>query len=202
MSDGERTDRESFWNWSLRAYARRGAAPALLRLQDDLGLNVNLVLWCLWCAQVFRAPEEALVRKAIDVTGQWSAPIAAQLRSARIALKSPPPLADKAAAKSLRDAIKNAELDAEKIEQKMLQALAEKHLERPATGVGDQRDQKDLRSRARRALVSYAVLMDAKRQEHFSVSLLDNAVEAIFTPEPEEQEPNERDAAQTVLETS
>jgi len=42
-------DGEAFWRFSLALYARPGAAAALLRLQDRAGLDVNLLLFALWC---------------------------------------------------------------------------------------------------------------------------------------------------------
>ena len=42
--------RDSFWRFSLMVYARPGVAPALIRLQDRGGHNVNLILFGLWLA--------------------------------------------------------------------------------------------------------------------------------------------------------
>jgi uncharacterized protein (TIGR02444 family) len=39
---------ESFWRFSLLVYGRPGIADALIRLQDQRGHNVNLVLFGLW----------------------------------------------------------------------------------------------------------------------------------------------------------
>ena len=176
-----------FWTWSLTAYDRPGAAPSLLRLQDEAGLNVNVILWCLWCAEKYREPEEALLRTAIDLTNRWSAPIAAHLRAARKLLKSPPPQANPANAETVRDGIKKAELDAEKLEQDILQALAQNHLE-----CSPEQDTQEgytppahakRHANARRALASYAALMGAAQSKSFSISLLDNAITAIFGQE-------------------
>ena len=39
---------ESFWDFSLALYGRPGVAPALIGLQDRLGLDVNMLLYCCW----------------------------------------------------------------------------------------------------------------------------------------------------------
>ena len=37
-----------FWDFSLEVYAKEGVADACLRLQDDLGIDVNMLLFCCW----------------------------------------------------------------------------------------------------------------------------------------------------------
>jgi uncharacterized protein (TIGR02444 family) len=57
MSQGEnarlaRQEGEALWRFALALYARPGVAEALIRLQDDAGKDVNLVLFCLWLGAV------------------------------------------------------------------------------------------------------------------------------------------------------
>jgi len=37
---------DRFWAFSLALYGKPGVAPALLGLQDRLGVDVNLLLFC------------------------------------------------------------------------------------------------------------------------------------------------------------
>lgn len=42
----------SLWDWAKERYARAGVAELCLRLQDDHGLDVDIVLACLWRAEL------------------------------------------------------------------------------------------------------------------------------------------------------
>ena len=41
---------EPFWDYSLALYGRPGVEACCLRLQDRLGVDVNLLLLCCWLA--------------------------------------------------------------------------------------------------------------------------------------------------------
>lgn len=164
----------AFPDWSREIYARPGAEPLLLRLQDAHGLNVNLLLWCLWCGVAFREPPEIVLRKAVDLSSSWTLAATAPLRSVRRNLKTPPRSAPKDAALRLRDCVKAAELAAEDVEQQMLEAVARQDLA-PAQAPGGA-------ARARRNLASYVRLVDAARTPGFSVSLLEGLIELTFPP--------------------
>ena len=140
-----------------------------MNLQDSFGLNINLILWCLWSGDNFSEPDEIVIRKAKDLSDQWSSCVVEPMRAARRALKS------KAGsdAASLYDEIKAIELKGEKVEQEMLERLSLEALA-PAKGGGA--------NRARRILASYGRLTDAARRPGFSVSLLEDLIETIFPP--------------------
>ena len=44
-------DNASFWAFSLKAFAKPPVAQACLDLQDRLGVDVNVLLFLLWCAR-------------------------------------------------------------------------------------------------------------------------------------------------------
>lgn len=119
--------RTDFWSWSLERYERGGAAEILLRLQDEHGLNVNLLLWCCWSAEFFDAVSEPVMGDAEKATRDWNARVTAPLRSVRRYLKNGKH-ADRKQRKALRKTVKDAELEAEKLEQTRLEALAIAHL--------------------------------------------------------------------------
>lgn len=164
---------EDFWNWSLRAYAHPGVEKLLLSLQDRHGLDINLLLWCLWCADRFEAPPEIVIRKAADMMRRWSADVTAPLRGVRRALKEPPPQASSPETSSLRDRVTEIELSAEKIGQEMLEALAGAMLTPAANRNGAV-------AKARRTLAAYVRLTDAARSPGFSITLLEELIELIF----------------------
>ena len=43
-------DHTAFWNFSIVIYGQPGVREACLRLQDKAGLDVNVLLYCLWRA--------------------------------------------------------------------------------------------------------------------------------------------------------
>ena len=46
----------AFWDYSLKTYNRPHVGKACLRLQEEAGADVNLVLLCLWLAARGVAP--------------------------------------------------------------------------------------------------------------------------------------------------
>src|SRR5258707_14296464 len=81
-----------FWRFSLRLYRAPGVGDACIALQEEAGVDVNLLLFLLWQATQRRALTAADV-KAIDETiGGWRDTVVILLRNLRRALQSPPGL--------------------------------------------------------------------------------------------------------------
>jgi uncharacterized protein (TIGR02444 family) len=121
-----RAEAAAFWRFSLATYRRPGIARACLALQDRSGLDVNLLLLCLFAAKQGRALSSADLRRAMRRASPIQAGIIAPLRAARRALKRQADLADPAlaaAAQRLRAAILRHELAAEHFEQTALSGL-------------------------------------------------------------------------------
>jgi uncharacterized protein (TIGR02444 family) len=119
-------DSAAFWRFSLAVYRRPGIASACLALQDSCGLDVNLLLFCLFQARRGRVLNEADLRRAMRRAAPIQAGIIAPLREARRALKRQAGLADRAlaaAAARLRRALLRHELAAEHFEQAVLSGL-------------------------------------------------------------------------------
>jgi len=110
-----------FWTFSLRLYARPGVAPACLALQDRHDLDVNVLLYCLWLGaeRGVHVSESDTARITACVT-PWFDAVVRPLRALRVDLKSDPHGAPPPLAASLRNDIKRAELDAERVEQQIL----------------------------------------------------------------------------------
>ncbi len=116
-------DGPSFWDFSLQTYRRDGAEQACLSLQDEFGADVNLLLLCCFVGRygVRLTPSamETLIRQA----SAWQQQIVEPLRAVRRRLKQPVgPILPEAAA-ALRKALQDSELEAERLEQEMLQAV-------------------------------------------------------------------------------
>jgi len=116
---------QSLWNFSLAAYANKAVQDECLALQDQFGLDVNLILLCSYLGAVhgvtLTAEETASAR---DFVRQWHDDIVRPLRVARRSLK----LIDRQDAQQLREQVKVAELESERIEQNMLQQWVDARL--------------------------------------------------------------------------
>lgn len=125
----------SLWDFSLAVYSRPGVAEACLALQDRHGLDVNLMLLCCWAGSHGRRLDASDVARLMGAVGEWQRAVIGPLRGVRRRLKRSEGV-DSERLGALRQAVKDCELDAERIEQIMLRdALApppEKAL--PATG--------------------------------------------------------------------
>jgi uncharacterized protein (TIGR02444 family) len=98
----------SFWRWSLDSYP--GFERPLLDLQDKYGADVNLVLFCAWIGSLTPgalAAAEAALRP-------WREEAVEPIRRLRRRLK------DRPEAAALRDLVKSAELEAERLAQRLL----------------------------------------------------------------------------------
>ena len=108
-----------FWNFAVAGYGRDGVSSACLALQESTGADVNVVLFCVWLASGGQSLSPIL-GEVLAISRRWQAVIA-PLRQARRELKA---LQDENAARTLRDRVKAAELDAERCECEALAGLA------------------------------------------------------------------------------
>ena len=113
---------DPFWSFSLGFYGRPGVSQACIALQDRHGRDVNLVLYACWVGLSGRGRLAAAdITRAEAVNAPWRSAVIEKLRAARRALREEdrhgPILA-------LYEAAKAAELAAERIAQRRLEALA------------------------------------------------------------------------------
>lgn len=108
-----------FWHYSVRQYAQPGVAQACLKLQDEHGLDVNMLLYAAWLASEGRQPDRghltALARKVED----WRRRVVQPLRELRVQWKGFAP------AEMLREQLQSLELEAERVQQDMMLAFYE-----------------------------------------------------------------------------
>ncbi len=117
--------RSEFWAFSLAVYARPGIPAACLELQERHGADVNLVLAALWAAYSGLGRLDAADWERLEgVVGAFHREVVRPLRTARRALKpiGETTTAAAAPAGSIRLVVKAAELDAEHLEQIMIEA--------------------------------------------------------------------------------
>jgi uncharacterized protein (TIGR02444 family) len=115
-------DCDAFWSFSLAFYARPGVSEACLALQDRHGRDVNLVLYACWVGLSGRGALSAVeFARAEAVSGPWRRGVIEKLRQARRAIKEQN---RDGALGALYEAAKALELEAERMAQRRLAALA------------------------------------------------------------------------------
>lgn len=109
------------WRFALGLYGQDGAADACLALQDQLGVDVNILLFALFAAsERGMAVTSEDVRSMDAVVQTWREQTVVPLRTMRRRLKQPVGPAGSEYTEVLRPTIKKAELLAEQIEQALL----------------------------------------------------------------------------------
>jgi uncharacterized protein (TIGR02444 family) len=125
MSDtGPSSQGSPFWRFSLQFYRLPKVADACIALQEDAGVDVNLLLFLLWHAKQRRRLSAADVATLESQIAPWRDLTVIPLRSVRRGLKSPPALVAAPTAEAFRNRIKAVELEAERLQQEAMYALA------------------------------------------------------------------------------
>lgn len=124
LSSAVEKDQSRFWSFSLTVYSKPDVQKECLDLQDRHAIDVNLILFCAFAGAVHGAvlPDDAL-KQAAGLVGGWHKDVVINLREARRALK---PFATgsssvASAAGALRNSVKAMELEAERLEQMLLE---------------------------------------------------------------------------------
>jgi uncharacterized protein (TIGR02444 family) len=111
-----------FWRFSLRLYRAPGVPEACIALQEEAGVDVNLLLFLLWHAAQKRALNAAELDGLEAAIAPWREATVVPLRQVRRALKSPPDLVAAPSAEAFRNRIKAVELEAERLQQEAMYA--------------------------------------------------------------------------------
>lgn len=114
----------SFWDHSLAFYARPGVEGACLALQERHGLDVNMLLLCLWLGRGGVRLDQRGVARLMAAAKPWHDHAVVPLRGVRQRLKRPLGAIPADAAEALRQRVKALELEAERLEQDALAAAA------------------------------------------------------------------------------
>jgi uncharacterized protein (TIGR02444 family) len=126
------------WSFAIGLYGRPGVAEACLWLQDELGVDVNVLLIALFAASERGLALEAHDIAALDRTVEsWRREVVLEVRAIRRRLKAGPPPAPSSDTDALRDLVKRAELRAEQIEQAVLARWLDENTARAARGTVD-----------------------------------------------------------------
>ena len=106
-----------FWDFSLSNYRRDGVAQTCLTLQDEFGLDVNVLLYGGWLAAMDQCLTEDHLAGIAATIAPWRERVVLPLRILRRQWRDYP------AAIDLRDEVKALELQAERQQQDMMLAF-------------------------------------------------------------------------------
>jgi uncharacterized protein (TIGR02444 family) len=120
MADAVQPEGSPFWRFSLSFYREPAVAVACIDLQDQAGVDVNVLLFLLWSATLRRKLTQPVVEELDRRIGAWRDATVIPLRALRRALKSPPPVVEAGAAEAFRTRIKAVELEAERLQQQTM----------------------------------------------------------------------------------
>ncbi len=111
------------WDFVVWAYAEPGVEKACLSLQNRLGVDINMLLFCAWLA--YRGTGTAHLAKflgpALKLSREWQRTLVGPLRGCRENMKDVIETSgltglDRAAAADLRERIRQCELDMEQLQ--------------------------------------------------------------------------------------
>lgn len=104
-----------FWDYAVNLYGKTGVTDVCLKLQDELGLNVNLILLLCYAEQHRLQISSKQLKQLVQCVDKWHREYTKPLRRIRRDLA----LEDSATVEAKR-AIFDAEIELEKAEQKLL----------------------------------------------------------------------------------
>lgn len=117
---------ERFWDFSVRTYRTSGVPNVCLSLQDEYGIDVNMLLYCCWLAVRRGEFDSEQWEKTIEYSTAWADKLVKPLRVARTWMKHEGcmiGIVPSDACMELREKVKSVEFDAEKMQQEVLELL-------------------------------------------------------------------------------
>jgi uncharacterized protein (TIGR02444 family) len=114
LSDGARmlAQFDSIWDFALAFYGQDGVQSDCLTAQDRFGLDINALIFALYRT---RLDTGFIPHDVVSLCETMTTTIVGPIRAARIALKTPPASVNADAAHALREKVKAAELDGERL---------------------------------------------------------------------------------------
>jgi len=119
--DDDRITENPFWYFSLEFYGQSNVASSCIVLQDSMGADVNVLLYCCWIANEGAAAiEPAELVEIIQGIEPWQLDVVSGLRKIRRKFKQNESLDLGGVSKGLLQLIKDCELESERLEQWIL----------------------------------------------------------------------------------
>ena len=111
------------WDFVLNYYGRKGVSDALIGLQDNHGIDVNMLLFLMWMAAQSKSVAADDV-KFVNTTSQaWQRAVVVPIRGVRRLLKENAPLVPAEAAAAFRKKVQAIELEGEQLQLNAMAAL-------------------------------------------------------------------------------
>ncbi len=101
------------WEFSLALYDQPNVADSCLRLQDEDGINVNILLWCAWLGNSGYLLNQHSLDQGQALIDRWNRQYISPLRALRVQMKADYGVSD-TEIERVRSTIKQAELYAER----------------------------------------------------------------------------------------
>ena len=121
------------WKFASAIYGHAEVSKACLLLQEQCGVDVNVLLFALWIAAERKIGVDVAAVREVDTTvRQWRQEIVAPLRAIRRRLKTGPRPAPDEATEGLRAKLQDIEIELERIELAVLEATDLGHLSQTA----------------------------------------------------------------------
>jgi len=118
------SDDFAFWRFSLHIYSGTDVPEACLLLQDEHGIDVNVMLYLLFLARCGRLIAPADIDLIEAMVGQWRERVVRPLREVRRHLKTPHAAFDAELTNALRSQVKRIELESERLQQFVMEHRA------------------------------------------------------------------------------
>jgi uncharacterized protein (TIGR02444 family) len=122
LSDGAKmlAQFNSIWDFALAFYAQDGVQDDCLTAQNHFGLDINALIFALYRTRLGTGFD---ARDVVSLCEVMTNTIVGPIRAARIALKTLPSSVNASSAHALREKVKEAELDGERLTLEALTRL-------------------------------------------------------------------------------
>lgn len=122
---------QNFWEFSVNLYSSSEVSSACLDLQNQHGIDVNLLLMCCWYGARVGELTETSLSQALAYSKQWREEVVKPLRQTRVWMKSnmPSDQNQRLSFQDVRNEIKSVELRAEKHQQSVLEMIVMSQLD-------------------------------------------------------------------------
>jgi uncharacterized protein (TIGR02444 family) len=122
--------KQGFWDFSVRTYYREGVQEAFLALQNQWGVDINMLLFCIWLGRTHGEFTDRLFDATCEFSARWARHVVVPLREVRTWMKGAGchdgkvPVQD---CMDLREKVKGVEFAAEKMQEEALESLCADH---------------------------------------------------------------------------
>lgn len=129
------TEADLFWRCSLELYAKPGVKRACLSLQDKLGIDVNVLFFCVWWPASGKLRlDDSDFEDVLTAAAEWHRQVVLGLRTVRRTLSAESAGTDRPDSSALRKQMLAVELEAEHMEQTIIARVAMDRLSSYASG--------------------------------------------------------------------